>query len=169
MVDLETGQLIWKAVGSGMSGADTFVHPDLVDSIPSPVTVLDSNGNGRHDRLYVGDTGGNVWRADINGIDTADWKLTLLARTGRHAPSAGGKIDDRRYFHRGDVVQTFENDDRVDVFVIGSGDRPDPLDKGGSVNNFAYMMKDFHTAVGGGVDNATEHADFGDVTNTCLT
>ena len=169
VIDLETGDLIWKAVGSGIAAADTFIHPDLVDSIPSPVTVLDSNGNGRHDRLYVGDTGGNVWRADINGIDKSQWKLTLLARLGRHAPSSGGKADDRRFFHRGDIVQTFEGDERVDVFVIGSGDRPDPLDKGGSVNNFAYMIKDFHTAVGGGVDSNLEHADLGDVTNTCLT
>ena len=130
---------------------------------------MDANGNGRHDRLYFGDTGGNVWRADINGIDTSQWKLTLLARLGRHAPSSGGKEDDRRFFHRGDIVQTFENDDRVDVFVIGSGDRPNPLDKGGPVDDFAYMIKDFHTAVGGGVDSNLEHADLGDVTNTCLT
>ena len=169
VVDLETGALIWKAVGSGVAAADTFVHADLVDSIPSPVTVLDSDGNGRHDRLYVGDTGGNVWRADINGTDVSQWKLTLLARLGRHAPGSGGKADDRRFFHRGDIVQTFENDDRVDVFVIGSGDRPDPLDKGGLTTNYAYMIKDFHTAIGGGVDSALEHADLGDVTNTCLT
>jgi type IV pilus assembly protein PilY1 len=169
VVDMETGALIWKAVGSGVAAADTFIHPDLVDSIPSPVTVMDGNGNGRHDRLYVGDTGGNVWRADINGTDTSQWKLTLLARLGRHAPSSGGKITDRRFFHRGDVVQTFVNDERVDVFVIGSGDRPDPLDKGGDVDNWAYMIKDFHTAVGGGVDSLLEHADLGDVTNTCLT
>jgi type IV pilus assembly protein PilY1 len=169
VVDLETGALIWKAVGSGISAADTFVHADFVDSVPSPLTVLDSNGNGRHDRLYFGDTGGNVWRADINGTDTSAWKLTLLARLGRHAPGSGGKVDDRRFFHRGDIVQTFENDDRVDVFVIGSGDRPNPLDKGGVVNDFAYMIKDFHTAVGGGVDSTLEHGDLGDVTNTCLT
>ena len=169
VVDLETGQLIWKAVGSGIGGADTFIHPDFVDSVPSPITVLDSNGNGRHDRLYFGDTGGNVWRADINGIDTSEWKLTLLARLGRHAPGSAGKVDDRRFFHRGDIVQTFENDDRVDVFVIGSGDRPDPLDKGGSVDNYAYMIKDFHTATGGGIDSNVEHNDLGDVTNTCLT
>ena len=34
-------------------------------SIPSDITRLDSDGDGKVDRLYVGDTGGRVWRFDI--------------------------------------------------------------------------------------------------------
>jgi type IV pilus assembly protein PilY1 len=52
--------------------------------------------------------------------------------------------------------------------VIGSGDRSDPLDNGGVVNNWEYMIKDRAYKAGAGVDTGLVHADFGDVTNTCL-
>ncbi|MDH3452678.1 MAG: PilC/PilY family type IV pilus protein, partial [Gammaproteobacteria bacterium] len=168
IVDAETGQLIWKAVGSGAADTDTFVHPDLVDSIPSTVSILDSDGNGLHDRLYVGDTGGNVWRADMPGANVANWKLTKLASIGRHSAGAAGKEDDRRFFHRPDIVQSADKDGPFDAVVIASGDRPDPLDKGGLATNWMYMIKDRNFKVGTGVDTALNHFSFGDVTNTCL-
>jgi type IV pilus assembly protein PilY1 len=124
-----------------------------------------------HDRIYVGDTGGNVWRADISGevgsSDQSDWKLTLLAQLGRHAPGAAGKVEDRRFFHRPDVVQSFDRDGQYDAVILGSGDRPDPLDRGGIVTNWAYMIKDRQVGLNGGLDSALTHADIGDVTNTC--
>jgi type IV pilus assembly protein PilY1 len=169
VVELDTGALIWKAVGSGAASTSVFPHADLVDSIASPLAILDSDGDGYTDRLYVGDTGGNVWRADIGDSDKSNWKLTLLSRLGRHAPSAGGKVDDRRFFHRADIVQTFKDDVPFDAIIIGSGDRADPRDGLGTVENYTYMIKDTHTGKGTGVDSALEHADLGDVTNTCIT
>jgi len=168
IVEIDDGALIWKAVGSGVSSTSVFPHAGLVDSIPSNLAALDSDGDTLTDRLYVGDTGGNVWRADIGDDDKSNWKLMLLARLGRHAPSAGGKSDDRRFFHRPDVVQTFGVDNQFDAVIIGSGDRADPRDKLGTTENYAYMLKDFRTAEGTGADSALEHADLGDVTNTCL-
>jgi type IV pilus assembly protein PilY1 len=86
VVNAQSGQLIWKAVrGSGGSGSTVFEHPRLTDSIPSTLSVGDTDGDGFTDRILVGDTGGNVWRADIHGIDTSRWKLTQLASLGRHA------------------------------------------------------------------------------------
>ena len=55
-----------------------------------------------------------------------------------------------------------------DGVVIGSGNRADPLDKGGSPENFMYMIKDRRTAAGSGVDTGLTHVDFGDVTSNCL-
>jgi len=52
--------------------------------------------------------------------------------------------------------------------VIGTGDRADPLGLGGSVDNFVYMIKDRNIAIGGGVNTGLDHADFGDVTYTCV-
>ena len=84
VVDAVNGSLIWKAVeGSGGAGANSFQHPGLVDSIPSTLTVADTNGDGFTDRMVVGDTGGNIWRADIGGNDTSKWKLSLLASVGQ--------------------------------------------------------------------------------------
>ncbi|MDH3977288.1 MAG: PilC/PilY family type IV pilus protein, partial [Gammaproteobacteria bacterium] len=174
VVDLETGDLIWKAAGpgpfsGGLGGTAQFYHADLVDSIPSTVAALDSDGNFITDRLYVGDTGGNLWRADINGTDKSNWKLTLFARLGRHALATPDKANDRRFFHRPDVIQTFEsNNVGFDAVVLGSGDRPDPLDKAGLVANWSYMVKDGATAPGAGVDRTTTYANLGNITNTCF-
>jgi len=169
VVDAETGALVWKAVrGPGGAGSTVFEHPRLTDSIPSTLSVGDTDGDGFTDRLVVGDTGGNVWRADLIGADPADWSLTLLASIGRHSPGASGIESDRRFFHRPDLVPSKDNDGLFDGVVIGSGDRPDPLDKGGITQDFLYMIKDRRTAPGSAVDSALSHDAFGDVTSNCL-
>jgi len=167
VVNAETGSLIWKARGgAGAATSKIFEHPELVDSIPSTLTVADTDGDSLIDRLVVGDTGGNIWRADLAGQDTADWKLTLLASVGRHA--IGGKSNDRRFFHRPDLVQTKDADGNFDAVLIGSGDRADPLDGGGTASNFFYMIKDRGTSIGSGMDTGVEHPILGDVTDNCL-
>ncbi len=170
VVDAETGDLIWKAVGGSGTASDTvFYHAEFRDSVPSAVAVLDSDGNGEHDRAYFGDMGGNVWRVDMSGGDTSDWKLTRLARLGRHATGASGKASDRRFFHRPDIVQSFDEDGAYDAVVIGSGDREDPKDYGGTTENYMFMLKDRSVAAGAGVDVNLEKSALADVTNTCLT
>ena len=169
VVDAETGALIWKAVGgSGGGGSDEFRHALLVDSIPSTVSIADTDGDTHIDRIVVGDTGGNVWRADLTGAGPADWKLTLLASLGRHATGASGKTDDRRFFHRPDLVPTKDGIGPFDAVLLGSGDRADPLDAGGIASNFFYMLKDRNVIPGGGYDMGIEPADLGDVTDNCL-
>jgi type IV pilus assembly protein PilY1 len=166
VVDAEKGTLIWKAVGpSGKSAATTFVHASLVDSIASPVSAVDTDGDGLLDRVVVGDTGGNVWRADLNGDDPLSWKLTLLAQLGRHMAGASGKADDRRFFHNPDLVASKDDKGPFDAVLIGSGDREDPLDLGGTTNNYFYMIKDRNIGLGAGVDTAYTHADLVDVTD----
>jgi type IV pilus assembly protein PilY1 len=169
VVDAETGDLIWKARGgSGGASGQVFEHPQLVDSIPSTLTVADTDGDALTDRILVGDTGGNVWRADLKGQATSDWKLTLLASVGRHSTGAAGKASDRRFFHRPDLVPSKDGNGNFDGVLLGSGDRADPLDIGGVTSNFFYMIKDRNTAVGSGTANGYEHPDFGDVTDNCL-
>lgn len=169
VVDAETGDLIWKARG-GSGGASTtvFEHPRLVDSIPSTLSVADTDGDGLTDRMVVGDTGGNLWRVDLEGTDTGDWKLTLLASLGRHAAGASGVADDRRFFHRPDLVPTSDGSGVFDGVLIGSGNRADPLDGGGITRNFFYLVKDRHTLPGTGTDTGVEHDDLGDVTDNCI-
>jgi type IV pilus assembly protein PilY1 len=170
VVDAETGALIWKARGGNGSGSSSriFEHAALVDSIPSTVSVADTDGDLLADRVVVGDTGGNLWRADIQGPDPANWRLTLLASLGRHAAGAAGKADDRRFFHRPDIVQTRDATGIYDAVLIGAGDRPDPLDLGGVADNYFYMVKDRNVVPGSGVDTGIGHFDLGDVTSNCL-
>ena len=169
VVDAVTGSLIWKARrGAGGAGGKVFEHPRLTDSIPSTLTVADTDGDGFTDRMVVGDTGGNIWRADIGGDDTSKWKLSLLASVGRHAGGSSGIVDDRRFFHRPDLVPTKDGYGLFDGIVVGSGNRANPLDSGGVTSDYLYMIKDRGTAVGTGVDTGLQHADFGDVTDNCL-
>jgi type IV pilus assembly protein PilY1 len=167
VVDARTGELIWKARG-GTAGATStvFEHPELVDSIPSAVAIADSDGDLLLDRLIVGDTGGNVWRADLAGTNTMQWKLTRLAALGRHAE--GTKLNDRRFFHRPDIVPAEDEHGLFDAVLIGSGDRADPLDQGGMVSNYFYMLKDRNVAAGAGTNVDLIPADLGDVTDNCL-
>jgi type IV pilus assembly protein PilY1 len=169
VVNAETGDLVWKAVrGSGSGGVNVFEHPRLTDSIPSTLAGGDTDGDGFTDRLVVGDTGGNVWRVDLQGPDTANWKVTLLASLGRHGAGASGIDSDRRFFHRPDLVPSKDSDGMFDAVVIGSGNRPDPLDMGGLTTNYAFMIKDRHTAPGSGVDESIQLTELGDVTSNCL-
>lgn len=182
--------LIWKAVSStsaATAGATVFKHAGLRDSIPSNLTLVDTNADGAHDRIYVGDTGGTLWRVDM-GLDndgvtnptqaqtTDDWTLTRLACIGRHSAgaAAGGcttaltRINDRRFFHEPDVIQSADETGRFDAVVIGSGDREDPLDQGGDVDNWFYAIKDRNTGIGSATDSTRNHFDLTDVTNLCL-
>jgi type IV pilus assembly protein PilY1 len=168
VVNAETGALIWKARGGGAgAGTTVFEHPGMVDSIPSTLAVGDTDGDGLTDRLYVGDTGGKVWRVDLEGPDTSMWKATVLANLGRHSGSLSIATD-RRFFHRPDIVQSQDANGLFDAVVIGSGNRPDPLDYGGLTDNFVYMIKDRLVLPGGGADSTLTHASFGDVTDNCL-
>ncbi len=168
VVDADTGQLVWKARRGSGGSARVFEHPELKDSIPSTLATGDTNGDGLTDRIYVGDTGGNVWRADIQGADTSKWSLTLLAALGRHGAGAVGIASDRRFFHRPDIVPSKDSDGLFDGVVIGSGNRPNPLDKSGGSINYAFMIKDRRTSAGSGVDQALQLAQLGDVTSNCL-
>lgn len=151
IVDAKTGALVWKAVrGSGAASATTFQHAGLADSIPSKVTAVDTDENGSVDRLYVGDTGGVLWRADLahvrqDGATFHDepqyWSLTPVLSVGRHAGEP-----DRRFFHRPDFVPMMEGSVRFDAVLIGSGNREHPLDT--NVQNQFYLFKDTHVVSG---------------------
>jgi type IV pilus assembly protein PilY1 len=168
VVNATTGALIWKARRGSTSSATVFEHPKLTDSIPSTLAVGDTDGDGYTDRLIAGDTGGNVWRADIQGPDTSKWQLTLLAALGRHGSGASGIASDRRFFHRPDLVPSKDGNGMFDAVVIGSGNRPNPLDVGGTTVDFAFMIKDRRTAPGSGVDSNIQLSQLGDVTSNCL-
>ena len=87
---------------------------------------------------------------------------------GRHATGSSGNVDDRRFFHRPDLVQAADDDGNFDGVLIGSGDRTDPLDAGGTTSDFFYLIKDRGVTVATGGATGLEHPDFADVTDNCL-
>jgi len=152
MLDAETGNILWSLT------PDTTPAFPGTDSIPSKIEVLDSDSDGLIDRLYAGDTGGNVWRVDMPGIATSDWTVVKLASLGSDA--AGDNANDRRFFNQPTVVralitQTLETtviedgvstvtidryDKPYDAVLLGSGDISNPL--GSDTNDMFFMIKD---------------------------
>lgn len=168
MVDAQSGDLIWKATyGSSTTSIpntasrDHYQHSAMIHSIPSNVTVFDSNENGIWDRGYVGDTGGNVWRIDIpearkSGSSAVDgrekWFVSLFAELGidaldTSASAAEKAVNDRRFFHAPDVVLTYMPDGtKTDKVIITSGDRPHPREE--DVQNGVFVLNDLHVISG---------------------
>ncbi len=158
IIDAVTGELVWKAsrsAGTSITAYDSssrsFRHPLLQDGIASDVTALDTDGDGLTDRLYVGDTGGRVWRADFPGSDRSAWTLGPIASLGRTHPVGIATPDlsnanDRRFFHAPDYVPGRDASGGFDAVVIGSGDREDPFNTG--TGNWLYTIRDRDTVSG---------------------
>jgi type IV pilus assembly protein PilY1 len=147
-----------------------LTHADMDDSIPSDMSVVDTNGDGELDRGYVGDTGGRVWRVDLVG-DSSSWFVTKLADLGRHYNN--DIVDDRRFFHRPDFVQYRDSTKDYDAVIVASGNRSNPL--GLKTENYVYMIKDADITSGKFSGTTITHynadtdvAQVDDVTDNCL-
>jgi type IV pilus assembly protein PilY1 len=126
VVDVLTGGLVWK-YSNAESGA-------MVYSIPSDVARVDTDGNGKIDRLYVGDTGGRMWRFDIGDSDTANW-------TGKRVFNANsGASEKRKIFYPPDVTLEKDSVGNYELLFFGTGDRENPSEK--VEFNRLYAFKD---------------------------
>jgi type IV pilus assembly protein PilY1 len=101
------------------SGAASMIYP-----IPSDMTALntDLDSVGYLDRLYVGDTGGNVWRFDVDSSSVASWNAKLLANLSSDI-SSGEK---RKILFPPAIVKQ-NSPFRFDAVYVGTGDREHPL------------------------------------------
>ncbi len=139
MVNARTGALIFKKETGSNNG------------IASSIATLDSDSDAFVDRLYVGDTGGDVWRIDIPDDDQDNTSIIKLA-------SVGGTTDavDRRFFNKPSIVRTYlletintgtESEPYVikqeipyDAILIGTGDRATPTAI--DTDDMFFMIKD---------------------------
>lgn len=174
IVDAETGELIWKATGdidvtsSSLGAHQYYYHANMVDSIPAEVLAVNvtTTSDNFHDRAYVGDTGGVIWRVDFTDTDPTNWQVTRLANLGRHdQPSS--QIHDRRFYHGTDFVLSTDNFGAYDAVVVASGNRSNPLTTG-ITNNYLYVIKDRNTSSAPATDSPFIHNDLQDLTDNCL-
>ncbi len=133
IVNAETGDLIWKTTATD--------YPEMVYSIPSDPNVIDINGDGIADQLYVGDMGGQVWRLDFNKNSTSSSDLVsgdVIADLATNAPA-----NLRKFFYRPDIALNKGEGNRKSYLSIslGSGNRAHPLDE--TVDDKFYMIKQF--------------------------
>ncbi|WP_422132942.1 pilus assembly protein [Endozoicomonas sp. ALD040] len=140
-VDAATGSLIKSFTApdtddTNDNDATRFEYSDLKWSVPSPPAVLDSNGDGLVDRVYVPDSGGNVFRIDIGkdyndeGDELAIWSIFKFAELGADAPSnkpSPDSTDDKRFMYQPEIVRTVHRGEAYDAVVLGTGNRANPL------------------------------------------
>jgi type IV pilus assembly protein PilY1 len=127
MIDAENGNVVWWAGPSG-SGANLEIA-EMVASIPSQVRVIDMDGNGLDDRMYVGDVGGQLFRFDIdNGASAASLvDGGVIAQLGAEGVTAT-VVNSRRFYEPPDVALIVDEDSSNYLNIsIGSGDRSHPL------------------------------------------
>lgn len=151
IVDAQTGALVWSVTPAADS-ATNMQEPRLFYSMAAPVTVLDSNGDELTDRIYMADTGGQLWRVDLPGsslpdANQDDWRIIKMADMNN-----GNAATDRRFFNAPDIVRTSYSGVAFDAILIGSGDRTHPNEMGDpddpnvpAVNNQFYMIRDLAT------------------------
>lgn len=142
MVDAISGNLLWSA---GKSGPYTFRNNNMDHAIPATVAVLDVNGNGYADRMYVGDMAAQVWRFDITNGNSAANLVSggVIASLGTKLDALHPLADQRRFYSQPDV--SAEQKPKLTPFMniaIGSGYRGHPLNQ--SIHDRFYDIRDYN-------------------------
>jgi type IV pilus assembly protein PilY1 len=129
----------------------------ISDSVAADVSLLDRDGDGYIDRVYAADTGGTVWRMDVDNASTSNWNLFKFAVAKQLADGSGYR---EKFFYRPDVVPT----SAFDAVLLGSGNREEPLAT--TTNNRFYMFKDLKTGKDASVSPAlTTISNYGTMLN----
>jgi len=116
VLDVLTGEIIWQ-------------RSDLVFSVPSDIAVLDLDNNGFADRLYFGDSGGQLWRVSIADPIPKNWQIQRLL----NLPNG------QKFLNSPDVVRS--SDGAYLAIIIGSGDSEKPFDR--DTQNYLISYRDY--------------------------
>ena len=140
----KAGDFIWS---TKTAEANSSFSPDgaITNAIPSRIRVLDVDRNGSADKLYFGDTGGNLWRVDLNDSNfntvTTDDNDISKAKLYKFA-NLGGAAPNRKFFEEPDAAIFRQGGKLVASIAIGSGSRPTPLDITSSDKFFVLYDKE---------------------------
>jgi type IV pilus assembly protein PilY1 len=160
-IDVFSGEVVKTFV------KDDSNNTDMNYSIPSNVNLIDEDGNGFVDKVYVGDLGGQMWRIGQFDHDSTNpslafphsdeninsWNGHVLFRAPTYVYDSA--TTPRKFYYPPSV--TLERG--YDLLFMGTGDR-DLACANDTAADRIYSMKDTHAYV-----TLTE-ADLVDVTNT---
>jgi len=139
MVNATTGAKIWQAGPAGSSnGADpNLVLSTMTNSIPSDVRVIDTDGDGYKDRMYVGDMRGKLWRFDID--NTNNTGASNLVTGGIIAQLGGNTAAENRRFYYTPDASLSKYKTHINI-AIGSGYRSHPLNT--DIRDIFFVVRD---------------------------
>jgi type IV pilus assembly protein PilY1 len=148
MLDAITGDLLWHAgptnvTGLGYDSTANFTNAKLTHSIPADVRVLDLTNDGFADRMYAADTGGRVWRFDINNNATTKASLVtggVFASLGNADDGSHPNSSSRRFFNAPDVSLMKIEGQFVINIALGSGFRAHPINE--EIQDRFYSLRD---------------------------
>lgn len=137
ILNAETGEKLWSLQHDVSKG-----HRQLKHSIPGGIRLIDMNKNGAIDRMYFADTGGNVWRVDLNeALGQSDLYTTPSQLT--HFASLSGFGAHARQFYNEPEVSLLQHKSTTTLAVaIGSGHRPYPKDT--TIQDQFFLLLDPH-------------------------
>lgn len=141
IIEADTGDLVWNAKSASVAGMDY--------AIPADLTIIDTNRDGLTDRLYFGDLGGQLWRADF---PDGEAKVTTLISLEKMA-DFGASGEFHPFFYPPSVA-LIENDPNPYIALsVGSGSRDNPLNR--TSQNAVFMVKDHNVYQGAPDDTST--------------
>ena len=114
-----SGDIIWQL---------TNTHSGMDYAVPASLTVIDQDRNGNVDLVYFGDTGGQLWKLDVQSTNLADWQPKRLITLP----------NDRKFLNTPDAVSS--PDGSYNAVIIGSGDSEKPFDT--SIQNYLLFYRD---------------------------
>ncbi|MCF6224722.1 MAG: hypothetical protein L3J22_00245 [Xanthomonadales bacterium] len=114
----------------------TYTPADNLNGIAADILPVDINANGIVDRFYAADIGGRIIRFDTPDSDFA----SSLVTSGVIADVNEDSTVYHQFFNTPEVGYFNKGSSQFLIVLIGSGARPDPLDK--LVTNSFYMIKD---------------------------
>ncbi len=128
----------------------------------SELTAIDSNFDGYADRLYAGDSGGNIWRINVMDPIPTNWTVTMIfssnpGYTGDQASGVAAALDGttgRKIFYKPAVsidsniisAGTISQQHMARIF-FGTGDREHPLNQAVTDRIYGLIDKGQDTAV----------------------
>jgi type IV pilus assembly protein PilY1 len=158
-LDALTGTPLWFAGAANLVASipSAKLVTGMSFAIPAEPAPIDSNGDGYVDRLYIADTGGNLWRADVSATNASasdtgrcealggqficasfsSWNAYRIAELGRDTGETNPSP--RKFLFSPDVVPL---NSLYDAVLIGSGDRERPREA--LTPERFFMVKDTH-------------------------
>lgn len=173
VLDALTGARVWSATYtaagttscSGSSTQAACAVSGMNWAIPADISFVDRDNDGKTDRFYAADLGGNVWRVDLNPVENSPgtpdtWQVSKLAALGCDAGVCPSGTTPRKFFYPPNVVPVGATGvpGSYEAVLLGSGDREHPLkntmNTGSAYNvvNRFYMLKDTRTGKDASVD-----------------